>query len=273
MVMLTAEPRLRGYKLCCNHSRGEVLNRSPSLQYPGWMWHPPDTYRGDEGSHWGFASSISLWEGSQETGPLVAIKCSGPNAVCLWLPWFEERYGVALNIFCSSLSICYWSLSRLWCRRALTHSKEFLQPYTCLPVFLQVSLHFDVSPGCSVCLSRHHFFCIYVATYPGSQQWINHYVHSLSWERYWLIDSSPGGQELVCYLIRLNFIWSCPRCQEWFNELTSWTMKVGAQLCATAQETQFVCLIGLSAQQFSLLQIPAFQGSTYSEEQLRIHEG
>lgn len=97
-----------------------------------------------------------------------------------------------------------------------------------------------MSPGCSVWLPRHHSFCIYVATYPGSQQWINHYVHSLSWERYWLRDSSPGGQELVCYLIRLNFIWSCPRCQEWFNELTSWTMKVGAQPCHCTGNT--VCL-------------------------------
>lgn len=92
MVMLTVEPRLPCYKPCCNHSRGEVLNCSPSTQCPGWMWHPPNTY-----SHWGFTSSISLWwEGSQETGPLVAIKCDGPHADCLWLPWFEERSKHAL---------------------------------------------------------------------------------------------------------------------------------------------------------------------------------
>lgn len=63
---------------------------------------------------------------------------------------------------------------------------------------------------------------------------------------YWLTDSSPGDQELVCYLLRWNFIWGCSRCHGCFNELTSWSGKAGTQLCTTAQETQFVHLIAPS---------------------------
>lgn len=236
--------------MCCNHPHkwgSQAL--LPSLQCPSWMMASPLTLTHQEviktvAKALALSISLSSRDGSQNTGSLIMIKYNDLTAARL--PEFEGRYRTALYIPCSSLNTCYWSLSGLWPSKAflLTHWKQFLQSYARLLPFLHVSLHFCVFPDRSIWLSRQHFFCIYVAIYPSSQQWINHYVYSLSWERYWLIDSSPGGQELVCYLIRLNFIWGCPRCHGWFNELTSWTMKVGAWLCASAQETQFVYLIG-----------------------------
>lgn len=140
---------------------------------------------------------------------------------------------MSLNILCSSLNACSCSLSRLWRRTAfaVTHSKQFLQSYTRLSIFLCVSLLFFMSPDCFIWLPKHQSFCIYVATYPGSQRWINRCVHILSWERHWLIDSSPGRQELVCYLKRQNSVWSCPRCQECCRELTLGTEGWSLALC------------------------------------------